>query len=953
MPMPKDSPGAARADAPSTSPPGSAPRSVVFPTKDEPLRDDVRHLGALVGRVIREQAGNNLYLRVERIRHAAIARREASGSGHDNAIASIRAETAAMDAIEAGEFVRAFSTYFQAVNLAEQVHRIRRGRAHLREDSEPQQGSLHSAVQTLESWGLSLEEVVELFEGLRVEPVFTAHPTEATRRTILEKQESVAKRLLERLNPDRTPREERIAWARIEAELTSAWQTEEHPSDRPTVADEREHVLYYVTHVFYRIIPILYEVLEEALEAEYRGEDELETGSGIELPDQPPLIRVGSWVGGDMDGNPNVGADTIRATLKRHRTLVLSRYIPEVEALARELSQSSERVAWSADIDRLADDLEARFSQALDSVPTRDRHMGYRNLLRLMAAQLRATNAGDPNGYRGPDDFVGHLLAIEMSLLQHRGEDAGLFSVRRLRRRAQTLGFHLATLDVRQDARDLRDVMASILRDATWPDRSVAERVAGLHEALGQACPASEPEERAAAYADLDDAERSAVLRTLEVFDAIREGQDRYGVNAVGPYIISMTHDVDDVLTVVELARRAGFGGPDAGYALDIAPLLETVPDLDQAGEILARLYSDPLYAPHLASRDQRQTVMVGYSDSNKDGGIASARWALQKAQAQMAEISHDRGVRLTVFHGRGGTVSRGGGKVHRAVMASPAAALSGRLRLTEQGEVIDHKYGLPSIALRNLERMLGAVALKSAEHRGSVPPPHASWPLIADTMAAAARTAYRELVYENPHFYPFFRTATPVDVIERMAIGSRPASRRAQRGIGDLRAIPWVFAWTQNRATMPGWYGLGTGLEAAIRTHGRDAVMEAARAWPFLGTLLDDVEMVLAKADLEIARLYVELAPDETHGVFDALEAEFARTVDLVTGLLNQRTLLSGDATLERSIRLRNPYVDPMSFIQVDLLARWRVGDRKDEEVFQALVASVQGIARGLKNTG
>ena len=924
-------------------------RTVHFQPKDEPLRDDVRHLGALVGRVIREQAGDAMYQRVERIRNAAIMRREDGDGGSASAIAAIRKETAAMDAAEAAEFVRAFSTYFQAVNLAEQIHRVRRGRAHLRADSEPQTGSLHSAVRTLLSWGLNLEDVVDLFRELRIEPVFTAHPTEATRRTILEKQESVAERLLERLDPSRTPREERVAWARIEAELTSAWQTEEHPDERPTVADEREHVLYYVTHVFYRVIPVLYEVLEESLGAEYGARG----GDAVDLPDQPPLIRVGSWVGGDMDGNPNVGPDTIRATLERHRALVLSRYIPELRLLARELSQSSDRVRWSADIDRLTDELTEFFPRALETAPSRDRPMGYRTLLRLMAARLSATETNHPHGYRGPQEFIANLRAIEDSLLEHKGEDAGLFSVRRLRRRAETLGFHLATLDVRQDARYLRDAMATMLRDPDWPGRTVDERIASLHLTLGQPSDSPDTDLRADRYAALPDGERAAVLRILGVFDAIRDGQERFGIDAVGPFIISMTHDVDDVLTVLELARRAGFGGPANGYALDVAPLLETVPDLEQARQILERLYEDPVYGPHLATRDRRQTVMVGYSDSNKDGGITSARWALQKAQARMAEVSAARGVRLTVFHGRGGTVSRGGGKVHRAVMASPAAALSGRLRVTEQGEVIDHKYGLAPIALRNLERMLGAVALKSAEHHGSVPPEPESWTAIADTMSVAARTAYRALVYQNPHFYSFFRSATPVDVIERMAIGSRPSSRRAQKGIGDLRAIPWVFAWTQNRATMPGWYGLGTGLEAAIQEHGLDTVMEAAGSWPFLGTLLDDVEMVLAKSDLEIARLYVDLAPLETHGVFQAIESEFSRTVELVTRLLKHRDLLSGDPTLERSIRLRNPYVDPMSFIQVDLLERWRVGERKDDDVFRALVASVQGIARGLKNTG
>jgi len=410
---------------------------------------------------------------------------------------------------------------------------------------------------------------------------------------------------------------------------------------------------------------------------------------------------------------------------------------------------------------------------------------------------------------------------------------------------------------------------------------------------------------------------------------------------------------VDDVLTVLLLARVAGLVEADGSVPLDVSPLLETVSDLERAGETLQAMYSDPIYGPHLSRRERRQTVMVGYSDSNKDGGIASARWSLQKAQQRMSDVSEEAGVRLTVFHGRGGTVSRGGGAVHRAVAATPAGALSGRLRLTEQGEVIDAKYGLQSIALRNLERMLGAVVLKGAEAGRAPRREDPSWHAAASTMSEVGRAAYRALVYEDPRFFTFFRTATPIDVIERMAIGSRPASRRAQRGIQDLRAIPWVFAWTQTRAVLPAWYGLGMGLEAAVAEHGRDVLAEAVREWPFLAALVDDVEMVLAKTDLEIAERYVLLAPPETRGVFDLLKGEFDRTVSVILDLKRESEILQRDPTLQRSIRLRNPYVDPMNLLQVDLLARWRAAGSEDDALLAALISSVQGIARGLKNTG
>jgi len=911
-------------------------RDVDFSEKDQPLRSDVRALGALVGTVIREQVGVERFESVEEIRRAAIDRRE---KGY--ACSDLKAMLQGKSPKESRELVRAFSTYFQVVNLGEQIHRIRRGRAYLQSDGPPQSGSLTDTVLRLRSQGLSRNDIAQLFGPLQVEPVFTAHPTEATRRAILEKQQRIAARLMERLNSDRTLREERAAWDRIRAEVTSGWQTEEHPSVRPTVADEREHVLFYVANVLYGVVPAVHEALEEALDAAFPERETREA----ELPRaETPLVRFASWVGGDMDGNPNVGADSIREALARHRSLVLHLYLADLKPLARQLSQSASRVSWSKEVQERLDHYTELLPETAASTPERHRGMAYRALLELMAARIEATGCGGEGRYGDPHEFVADLQTVENSLLEHGGRHAGLFGVTRLRRRAQTFGFHLATLDVRQDARDHRDVMAVLLDDPDWPTRDAAARTDELGRLLGDAGTLGQFADRVTAS--------PSVARCLEVFRAIGACQNEYGADAIGPFVVSMSENVDDVLTVMFLARVAGLGRADEPLPLDVAPLFETVPDLRGAAEVLKALFQHPVYAAHLEARGGRQTVMVGYSDSNKDGGIASARWSLQKAQRQMAEIATGHGVQLTVFHGRGGTVSRGGGKVHRAVAAAPKAALSGRLRLTEQGEVIDAKYGLPSIAIRNLERMLGAVALKTAEPEDSP----ASTPLqnaIAETIATASRAAYRNLVYDDPLFYSFFSHATPVDVIERMTIGSRPASRREGRGIGDLRAIPWVFSWTQNRAMTPGWYGVGAGLEAAVEEHGMTAVAEASSEWAFLGALLDDVEMVLAKADLSIAAEYVPLAPADTHGVFDRIREEFTRTCQLILAVKGADGILAGDSTLRRSIRLRNPYVDPMSLLQVDLLERWRAGGREDDALFESLLATVQGIARGLKNTG
>jgi len=900
-------------------------REIEFPPKDLPLKDDVRELGALVGEIIREQAGEEVFEDVEDCRTSAIRRREGDRLADEDLDSII----SSLSPARAEALVRGFSTWFQVVNLAEKVHRIRRRRDYLRHDSRPQTGSLVETIGALADSGLDLDGCRRLLEGMRIEPVFTAHPTEATRAAILEKQQRIARRLVERLDPSMTPPERRASMERIRAEVTSGWQTEEFPRERPSVADEMENVLFHLSDVLYRIVPPFYEDLEQALVEAY--------GDEARSTRVPSILRFSSWVGGDLDGNPNVSAATIRDAVVRHRRLVLGLYRREVVQLSRVLTQSPALTGIEPGVLGRLQDYAARFPHTVDVAPARHREMPYRLLLTLIAARLDATVAEQPEGYTGAPEFLDDLGLIGDSLRKNKGEHAGAFALNRLVRRGETFGFHLAALDVRQDARVHRSVAGSLLGIAGWEELPAAERAARVAGAL------SGP--------PLDWPGDEQCRAARDVFREIAASRERFGVEAIGPFIVSMTSGADDVLTVLLLARSAGLVDGRGGVPLDVAPLFETVDDLRAAPRIMQSLLDSPLYRTHLASRAERQMVMLGYSDSNKDSGFAASRWALYTAQADLASRLEAARVEPLFFHGRGGTISRGGTRSQSAVMSSPAGTVRGRLRQTEQGEAINSRFGLRSIALRNIELMTSAVATATAW--GEPCPDEALGREVMETIASAGRRAFRALVYEDEGFLEYFRRATPIDVIERMPIGSRPARRQAAEGIASLRAIPWVFAWTQSRHYLTGWYGLGAGLEEAVEKHGMRVVERLVRGWPFLRTMLEDAEVVMAKTDLSIAQRYASLAgkPGERH--FQTIRKEYRLTESRILDLSGRHELLESGPTLRRSIRLRNPYVDPMSLLQIELLRRWRETDRRDEELLRALRATVHGITRGLQGTG
>ena len=902
-------------------------QDITFEDKEQALRDDVRTLGALVGELLKDQGGDELFDVVENARLRSIRRREGNeipGEGLAELIMDL-------DLPLAMQVIRAFSTYFQMVNTAEKVHRIRRRRAYQQEVGQYQPGGLEETMVKLKAAGLDLPALKKLLDQICIEPVFTAHPTEPTRRTILRKEQNIVRRLIDMLNPTMTMQETHTCIENIKLEMTTGWQTAENPSEQMTVADELEHVLFFLTDVLYKAIPPFYEDIENAAIRVYGDE-----ANQLQVPG---MIRFASWVGGDMDGNPNVNAKTIRSTLARQRSLILDLYYRECRGLSAKLSQSGDRIGVNDVILDKIEHYRGMFQNAYHAVPARHREMQYRVYLRLVQQRLQATYDDDAYPYENASQFRADICLIAQSLEAHKGEHAGLFAVKRLLRRIDTFGFHFLTLDVRQDALAHRQVVGELLGEENWLEWQAEDRARRIVEAIELRDPAP-------------DSQSVSARKTLAVFQALAFCKRKYGEHAIGPFIVSMTQGPDDILSVLLLANWSELHNRHFEVPIDIAPLLETVDDLQQGQRILHSLLGNSLYQRHLQQRSNRQIVMIGYSDSNKDAGLASARWALQEAQIDLARVVTDYGVELNLFHGRGGTISRGGAKTHAAVLGAPPGTVNGRLRVTEQGEIINEKYGLRGIALRTLEQAVGSVALATAmpEHRGNDMP---EWHEMMQVVADVSRDTYRNLVFESPRFYEYFRLATPIDLIERMRIGSRPSSRRAGEGVADLRAIPWVFAWTQTRLMLPGWYGLGSGLAAGGEQFGDAPFREMFREWYFMRALTADAEMVLAKSDIGIARHYSQLAGELHQEFFPMIEKEFELTCELILEYSDHDVLLAGDTTLQRAIMLRNPYVDPMSLMQVDLLGRWRETNCDDQDLFSTLLASVNGIAQGLQNTG
>ena len=905
---------------------------IQFPTKHLALREDVHQLGVLAGEMLREQGGDALYDMVEGDRLAAIARRDAE----DGAPAELALRVAGRPPAVARDLVRAFSTWFQAVNLAEKVHRIRRRREYFIADGgRPQPGGIEDALAQIKAQGMSLQETLQLLASLRIEPVFIAHPTESTRRTQLRRQQRMAGALLDRLNPNLEPQERRHVWSRLRTEITTGWQTEEHPRQRLTVADEREYAMFHFAEVLYRIVPAFYEEIGSALGNLY--------GTSVLGQDPPIVLQFGTWVGGDMEGTPDVHAKTIRETLARQQQVIVNEYYSECQQLSQLLSQSDSRVGITPELRRRIEEYTILLPAARTVAPARHDQMPYRVFFAQVGARLRQTYDGRANRYERVGQLRADLELVAGSLLANRGSHAGYQLVRRLLLRVDTFGFHLATLDLKQRADVHHRVIAQGMDDPQLLQRPAAERMARLSEMLSR---------NIGPRAPLDALGR----RTLAVFETALQCRARFGERSIGCYIVAGAQGAEDLLAPLVLARWAGVDDRRSGeVGLDFAPLFESGESLRNGGRIMTEVLEERNYRQHLAARGVPQPVFVGYTEAGRDAGFLDMRLAVYNAQRDLAAALAAAGQSGVIQHSRGGSTARGGSRLDAIIRAAPPETIDGVLRITEQGEIISQNYGLRSNALRTLERAFGALGVATlARRKGRARPEPPAQHEMATQLAAESRRVWRALVVEDADFHDFFRSVTPIDVIERMQIGSRSIwETGSSAGVLSVRSAAWVFAWSQSRYFLPGWYGAGTALQAGIAAHGVAAMRTMHGEWSFFSGVVDDIETQLARTDLSVAECYVGLVSPGLRRYAALLREEYQRCREAVLAIKDAGELLDADRTQQRAIQLRNPYVDPMNLMQVDLLRRWRAAGREDEDLLQALLASVSGIAAGLQTTG
>ncbi|MDD2691625.1 MAG: phosphoenolpyruvate carboxylase [Simplicispira sp.] len=930
--------------------------------KDLPLIQDIRLLGRILGDVIREQEGVAAFDLIEQVRQLSVAFRRDADHEAERALKKL---LKGLTADQTVSVIRAFTYFSHLANLAEDRHHIRR-RTIRERAGDTQEGSIEVALARLRWAGIAPKTIADTLASSYVAPVLTAHPTEVQRKSILDAERDIAQLLTVRDDVTEraqlynsakdalTPRALAANEAQLRARVAQLWQTRLLRYSKLTVADEIENALSYYEATFLREIPRIYADLERDL--------------GVQQVHS--FLRMGQWIGGDRDGNPNVGADTLVQALRRQSEVALRHYLTEVHLLGGDLSLSARLVGVSPEMQALAASSPDTNEHRLDE-PYRRALTG---IYARLAATLQALSGGEAarhavapqNAYANAEEFLAQLRTIDASLQAHHGAALATERLHPLIRAVEVFGFHLATVDLRQSSDQHERVVAELLAVARiTPDYATldeAEKCAVLMRLLQDARPLRV---MGAAYGEHTQSE-------LAIFEAALQMRQRYGAQAIRHYIISHTETVSDLLEVLLLQKEVGLVrgtledvAPPAHADLIVVPLFETIEDLRNAAPIMRAFYALPGVAALVRRSGGEQDIMLGYSDSNKDGGIFTSNWELYRAEIALValfdELSQGVGatpIRLRMFHGRGGTVGRGGGPSYQAILAQPPGTVRGQIRLTEQGEVIASKYANPEIGRRNLETLVAATL--EATLLQPTKPATPAFLSAAAQLSQDSMAAYRALVYETPGFTDYFFNSTPIREVAELNIGSRPASRKPSQKIEDLRAIPWGFSWGQCRLTLPGWYGFGAAVEAFLHAPGKDPKAQLAllrkmyRQWPFFNTLLSNMDMVLAKSDLALASRYSELVQDAAlrKKVFGAIEAEWHRTTDALVRITGDKQRLAHNTALARSIKHRFPYIDPLHHLQVELVRRWRAG-QGDERVQTGIHISINGIAAGLRNTG
>jgi len=906
------------------------------------LRNDVKMLGNILGEILVHHGGLELFNKVETIREMTKSIRKEYNEDIYN---KLKEEISQLKPPTRQQVIRAFSIYFHLVNMAEQNHRIRRMRQYQLQDESSQPYSLENAVCKVEEYNLSNDVIQEVLNQLSIELIITAHPTEATKRTVLEIQKRISSILQKFDNPMVTPKERKILEESLFNEVTALWQSDELRHRKPSVLDEVKNGLYYFDQTLFDTIPSIHQELEFQL-------NEYFPGYKWEVPN---FLHFGSWIGGDRDGNPNVTPEITWETLQMQRELVLKKYDESIVELMKRFSHSTFRISVNEQfIESLVRDeqlyLEEDEKWAIESEI-------YRRKFAIILKRLREIGKSEL-GYTSADELLHDLIQVKECAENHQPNHKKLKSIRKLIRQVQLFGFHLATLDIRNHSGEHESAVREILKAV-----NITENYSGLSEE-GKLTILNKVLSDPRPLLLLEDGYSKETQEVLKVFKMIKNAHAEFGKRSIEVYLISMTQSASDLLEVLLLAKEVGiyrlYSNGKVESDLHVAPLLETIEDLIAGPKIMKSLFEMDVYRKHLQERGDHQEIMLGYSDGSKDGGTLTANWKLFKAQQEIHNMARTFNIRLKFFHGRGGSLGRGGGSLNTSILSQPVETLGDGVKITEQGEVLSSRYLLEDIAYRNLEQAASALLEACARVSKTSEQVHfrkKEWELAMEDISKESFKKYQSLVFGDKDFLTYFNQATPLKEIGALNIGSRPMSRKNSQQFEDLRAIPWVFAWTQSRQMIPAWYASGTGLHSFIEQGGENLEMLQTmyQEWPFFQATINNLQMALMKADMATAREYLSLVEDQTiaNRIYQNISEEYNRTREALLQISGNKELLAHTPNIQESVHRRNPYVDPLNYLQVDLIQKLRETDDPSEELVTEVLLTINGVAAGLVNTG